>query len=260
MVKGQSSVEYLVTYGWMVVAVSAASIVFLPTTPDRGCSTEIETNFPEGVKIENIGVENNETLLVVLKNTASRSIDVNSVWMDGPRERLSVTEVQKLGPGEETTYRLGTVNQTENCNEFETEVSYEKGPLERQEKATSIRAGYKLVQSFLKPLKTKGDSAEYIKLQSTVRPANETICIGSKCPTEFGESKPAPEKYVNYSGDTMRGTLNTSEINADCYGVNCPDIETESPGFLNRNKTFMEGTLNVTQLKPRITTNRLIIQ
>lgn len=247
--KGQSSIEYLASYGWMVVAVGVAGAAMYPTV-DMGCDVQIDENLRTGgITVEQAGITENGSFEVVLDSDTRQEIVVESIELESDEDSFRVVNPQTISPGGEKIYPIGQVERTGSCQDYNVNIRFDKGPLEGQETQLRIRGSMNLVRSFASFLLETGDSIPEIEINTSVQPTNDTICIGAGCASTTGESS-GEENYVNFSGDEMTGTLETYEIRSACYGVKCDTRQGDTEGYLTTEDGQVNGTLNVTEIKP----------
>lgn len=256
---GQSSVEYLATYGWMAVAVTVAGAALYPTL-NTGCNTEISNDIVAGgLSIEQVGTDTNGTLKVVFDSNTDEELQIEAIEMRGQDDQLTVVQPKMVPPGGNLAYDIGTVRKTTGCDNFRTTITFDKGPLQNQKKVLNIIGPYDLVDRFLSLVRTKGDTIESIKVDTSIKPTNNSMCFGLGCNRTEGEPAEEPEKYLNYSGDTMRGTLRVDRVKTYCFGEGCESRDTGLKGYVNSNNSFMSGTLNITEIMPRNDTDKTLL-
>lgn len=246
---GQSSIEYLTTYGWMIVAASLAGAALYPTL-SFGCDIQIDENTRTGgIAVEQAGITGNGSFQVILDSDTREEVLIESLLLEKDDERIQVVSPQTISPGGEITYPVGQVEKTGSCQDYNVQVNFDKGPLKDQKLNLNIRGSMNLVESFASLLQITGDTISDIEISASVKPTNETLCIGTVCDTTTGTAVQGDE-YVNYSGDEMTGTLQTGAIEAGCYGKNCTTTFGSEGGYVNTEDGKMGGTLNVTEIKP----------
>jgi len=244
--KGQSAIEYLTTYGWMllVVVVSGTAIY---STVDTGCQVEVQNPPTADLTIEESGISNGEKLSVVFRNSASQLVKIRSTELDGRRK----DNEKEIPTGEDETYDIADVTTATSCNEYELSVVYDSGALKDLEQTFTVKGPFELAKIIAEKLLTSGDQIDLIETKESVMPINNTtMCFGGDCNQTDGGNLSGTEKYVNISGDSMQGTLDTNDFNADCYGDLCNNTKTNDNGYVNTENNTMEGTLNITEIKP----------
>lgn len=246
---GQSGIEYLTTYGWMAVAVTVAGAALYPAV-DMGCDVQIQNDVRTGgLAVEQAGVTQNGTFKVILDSDSREEILVESLNLSNTDQSLQVVSPRTVNPGGEITYPVGQIERTGTCQTYTMQVNFDKGPLKDQKLNLKVKGSLDLVETFASLLEITGDSITEIEILTSVKPTDNTMCIGLDCPTTSGPSVQGDE-YVNYSGDEMTGTLKTSDIKSGCYGKECPTKKGSIEGFVNTEDGQVEGTLNVTEIKP----------
>jgi hypothetical protein len=217
---------------------------------DMGCDVQIDENLRAGgLAVEQAGITENGSFEVVLDSDTRQEIVVESMELESDDDSFRVVNPQTVDPGGEKIYPIGQVERTGSCQDYNVNIRFDKGPLEGQETQLRIRGSMNLVKSFASFLLETGDSIPEIEINASVKPTNDTICIGAGCSSTTGE-RTGGENYVNYSGDEMTGTLETYEIKTTCYGVKCKTTKGEVDGYLTTEDGQMNGTLNVTEIKP----------
>jgi uncharacterized protein (UPF0333 family) len=131
--KGQSAIEYLMTYGWMllVVAIVGGAVITTVQNNQSQCSGEIPTSLEvaqQGFGVSDFGVGNNGAQ-VVLENSAQDPVTVTNISIAGDSD-LSGT--QTLNVGETATFTNSAVSPGDSCVEINVEVTYDRGGLTDQ--------------------------------------------------------------------------------------------------------------------------------
>lgn len=132
--KGQSAIEYLMTYGWMllVVAIVGGAIFATVQSNQSACENEVidiessqrgfgVTDFSTTSSNLNIQLENNQRDDVTVDY-------VNITTEDG----TSVTDInvgQTIGFGDTYTVTTSAITQAEDCNTYNLRIEYDKGDL-----------------------------------------------------------------------------------------------------------------------------------
>ena len=133
-VRGQSAIEYLITYGWMLVAVSVVSGVVFSTV--GGECVETSTGFTGAdVQIHNFGPNADNQLDMVLENNGGNDINVTRIEVteDDGGSVINSTEFE-MNPGQREARQVGSgfFSSSEHCNTFNVEIEYDLGPLTDQ--------------------------------------------------------------------------------------------------------------------------------
>jgi len=245
--KGQSSIEYLVTYGWMLIAVATVSGVVYPTL-NTGCSPGTTGFSSTDVSITDEGIIDGDRFAVVVKNNRFEDITINRTTLRTNDQNITRSRDVEIKPGERSPYELVSVqdNDTSRCVEADVTMQYDVGPLGGQTIQGTATIPAKLLEAFIS---AGGGELVSVQINSSVMPSassSDVICIGSDCP----DRRERTDDPVLREGDTMNGSLYTNEVSFECMGDGCTEKTGSLSGQLSPNQTNMDGTLRVTELKP----------
>jgi|AntDeeMinimDraft_6_1070357.scaffolds.fasta_scaffold00043_10 hypothetical protein len=131
--KGQSAIEYLMTYGWMllVVAIVGGAVITTVQNNQNECTGEIPTSLEtaqQGFGVSDFGV-GSDGAQVVLENSAQDSVTVTSVSIAGASD---LSGSQNLNVGESLTVTNSAVSPGTSCAEMNVEITYDRGGLTNQ--------------------------------------------------------------------------------------------------------------------------------
>jgi len=132
--KAQSAIEYLFTYGWMLIAVSVVGGAAYQTVGFE-CVEGTNGFIGADVAIENFGATTSQELDLLLQNNAASSVNITDVTVsleNGGEVRN--TTVLQLDRQEQEAWRIGEGfrSSNEHCNTFNIEMVYDIGPLDNQ--------------------------------------------------------------------------------------------------------------------------------
>lgn len=139
--KGQSAIEYLMTYGWMllVVAIVGGAVITTVQNQQSQCSGEIPTSLDaaqQGFGVESFGVGDSK-IQVVLKNNGQDDVNVTSVTIDGNSATAPSDTVLSLNEKAKWT---DTGSSSDSCKDVEIDVTYDKGSITGQTLSGNISA------------------------------------------------------------------------------------------------------------------------
>ena len=125
---GQSAIEYLMTYGWMLLVVAVTGGAIFATVGDQ--SVESVSGFTGAdVQVDDFGFTSDEELQLVLRNAGGDSTTVSAVNVtDGSRYSAWTGDLE-LGVGETSTVTLDNVTQGDGSNALNVDVNYNQGGL-----------------------------------------------------------------------------------------------------------------------------------
>ena len=146
--KGQSAIEYLMTYGWMLLVVAIVGGAIFATV--QGQCTQTTSGYSGGdVLVENFGLDGDGNIQMEIRNGGSDTLTVQSVTIDNDGELVnddetSLSEVD-VGVGNAETIRIGNADEdaewmqsSDGCNDFDLVFEYEIGELTNQQTSGSL--------------------------------------------------------------------------------------------------------------------------
>ena len=143
---GQSAIEYLMTYGWMllVVVIVGSAIFALIQQQD----IESVSGFTGGdVVIDDFGTTSNGKLQLLMRNTGSNEVKVNSVNISIGNSWTEWTGTQDIGVGGTESVTLANVTEGDSANNMDATVNYDSGGLEDLEASGSISGSFEIFES-----------------------------------------------------------------------------------------------------------------
>ena len=123
--KAQSAIEYLMTYGWMLITVAVIGGSMYSMAGEQ-CAESTSGFNGEDVEIENYGLSSENKIDLTLENRASNEIEVNSVSVEGVRNETE-TEIKT---GNTESLSVQDFIQSDSCNTLDVEINYDSGSLE----------------------------------------------------------------------------------------------------------------------------------
>jgi len=139
--KGQSAIEYLMTYGWMLLVVAIVGGAIFATV--QGQCTQSTSGFTGGdVIVENFGLDGNGDVQMEVRNGGASTLTVNNASLINPDgENMEDTSGVDVGVGNSETITLSSSNGMESsdgCNDFDLEFTYTMGELTNQVTSGSL--------------------------------------------------------------------------------------------------------------------------
>lgn len=138
--KAQSAIEYLVTYGWMLIAVSIAGGAVYSTASSEcvdstsgftGTSVQI-TNFATSASSNNISLQ--------AENRRSETVDIERIEFEYGNDSRQLDTTKQLMPFEASSVEIPGFQRSDSCNSIDVEIVYDLGPLQDQRVSGSITA------------------------------------------------------------------------------------------------------------------------
>ena len=136
--KGQSAIEYLMTYGWMLLVVAIVGGAIFATV--QGQCTQSTSGFSGGdVLVENFGTDGEGDLQMEIRNGGSDTLIIEQIDFDGETDLTFENsegdeDDQEIGVGNSETLTVtdGDFPSSDGCNDFDLEFGYEMGSLSDQ--------------------------------------------------------------------------------------------------------------------------------
>ena len=126
--KGQSAIEYLMTYGWMLLVVAIVGGAIFATV--QGQCTQSTSGFSGGdILVENFGLDSGNNIQMEVRNGGSNTLTITNATVVNPdgNNIYNSTNVD-VGVGSSTTISLGSGNNmisSDGCNDYDVEFNYD---------------------------------------------------------------------------------------------------------------------------------------
>lgn len=246
MMLGQAAIEYVTTYGWMVLAIALVGGTFYSQLP-APCNFEAEGLGNNDLAVQEIGITQNEELAISLRSLATEEVKVDQVQLEGNETVYSNGSITLYNSVEPVS--LGRAERTEECRDFDLTIIYDKGVVPNIQHSVDLRLPIQLDKITFPFLTVGGGQVNSLDSSSSFVATGEDICLGGGCPTS-GPDDNREREYVNRSGDTMEGTLRTSKIEWECIGQTCNITEGSLEGYVSDENNTVDGTLQLKEVKP----------
>jgi hypothetical protein len=135
--KGQSAIEYLMTYGWMLLVVAVIGGLIFSIVQDQ--SLEQVSGFEgEEMQVENFGVSSDNNLSLQVLNARRGTVELTNVTVEGENGMKYTDEAYmegleptgdlfvELGSQESMEIVIPDFNNTESGQSFEVKLVYDK--------------------------------------------------------------------------------------------------------------------------------------
>ncbi|MFO7793820.1 MAG: PQQ-binding-like beta-propeller repeat protein [Candidatus Nanohaloarchaea archaeon] len=143
--KGQSAIEYLMTYGWMllVVAIVGGSIFSIAQSE----SVESVSGFTGAdVQVDDFGITSGDELQLVLRNADSNSVTVEEVRVSDDSNTAEWIDEEDIGVGDTGSVTLQEVGEGDGANSLDVEIIYSSGGLENLQVEGSISGNFEVIE------------------------------------------------------------------------------------------------------------------
>ncbi len=124
--KGQSAIEYLMTYGWMLLVVAIVGGAIFATVQGQ-CAQQASGFTGETVTVSSFEVTPNN-VQVELRNGGSEQVTVNNASLLDDDTTIDNTTVgQTLNVGDTVVATFSGVSQSDACNNYDLEINFDRG-------------------------------------------------------------------------------------------------------------------------------------
>jgi len=121
--KGQSAIEYLMTYGWMLLVVAIVGGAIFSIVGDQ--SIENVSGFTGGdVAVENFGLTT-EGMGFVVRNTNSESVEIDSVRVFDGNDEVVLRDPPEIEVADSESFVVCGVSEESGSNSLDVEIVYD---------------------------------------------------------------------------------------------------------------------------------------
>ena len=146
--KGQSAIEYLMTYGWMLLVVAVVSGTVYSVAGNQ-CVESASGFSGQEVGINDFTVSGEtDNLVVLIENNGPETVGVNEVVIQASGEDV-VQQLDdfEISPGDSESVELSEGFATsDQCNTFDLGINYDSGGLTNVEVSGEITGGLEVVE------------------------------------------------------------------------------------------------------------------
>lgn len=124
--KGQTSIEYLSTYGWMIVVLAIATSIFYTNyVPEAQCNNRGISNLPGNLAITDLATNTQGNLALLLRNEGPKTATIKEIKATEGSNTTSLKTNVTVPTTESDDFRLNGTTFSEECTEVDIEVIYE---------------------------------------------------------------------------------------------------------------------------------------
>ena len=142
--KGQAAIEFLTTYGWMVVAVAVLGGTTY-TTLSSGCELSVSGatgGFPQTSKI---GQYANQTVVMEVENPQEKSVTVETINFSKDGDVVASVDVNKDINGKASkAVSTNRFKNTESCQTYSASINYSTESLSNLESTFKVSGPVKI--------------------------------------------------------------------------------------------------------------------
>jgi len=228
--KAQSSIEYLTTYGWMVIAVSLVGATIFTQIDIGGCEVQTSGFNPPSPIIGETGWSQDDSLLMSVENPRDEPIELREIEVIEDNQTVASIDLDKSIPGRaDAQVSTDRFDRSENCNNRDLEVEYSSAGITQLKATGDIEGLYDIV-----------GLVGSIEVSPAAPDANQTV--------EFNASDSYSENGVESyiwdfgNGETASGeTASTSYERAGVYTVELEVTDVEGNRASESRQIFVGG-------------------
>jgi hypothetical protein len=137
--KGQSAIEYLTTYGWMILAVAIVSGVAYSNI-EGSCTRTSSDFYTDALAINDFGLDGQENFIISLENDRYTEIRLNNINVTIDEENRFKSIGENISSGSTIQLSVSGFDSIQACNTMDVRLNFDRGPLKNQEVTGFIRA------------------------------------------------------------------------------------------------------------------------
>ncbi len=129
--KGQSAIEYLMTYGWMLLVVAIVGGVIFATVQGQ-CAKQATGFTGETITVPSDGFEiTPNNVQVRVENTGSDQVTINNATLSDDSGSVDqVTGIaQTLNVGDNYVVTFSGVSENTACNDYDLSINFDRGSI-----------------------------------------------------------------------------------------------------------------------------------
>lgn len=144
--KGQSAIEYLMTYGWMLLVVAVVGGAIFSIVQSQ--SVESVSGFTGGdIVIDDFGLTGDGDLELLLRNTAFESVEVNSVNVSDGDGFTEFVGGERIPVGETRILSVSNVSGGDGSSNLDVKVNYDIGGLSNMKVSGTLSGNFEITES-----------------------------------------------------------------------------------------------------------------
>lgn len=144
--KGQNSLEYLSTYGWMLVVVAIATGIFYTNyVPEEQCNNRVISSMPGNLAITDLATDPQGDLALLIRNEGARSATVQEIVATAGSNTTTLETNNTIPTTDSEDFRLNGTSFTEDCTQVDVEVIYDSPQLGTVSDRATIKGKFTVV-------------------------------------------------------------------------------------------------------------------
>ncbi|MFO7794381.1 MAG: hypothetical protein R6V35_05415 [Candidatus Nanohaloarchaea archaeon] len=130
--RGQSAIEYLMTYGWMLLVVAVVGGAVFSTVQGQ-CNESVSGFTGADVMVGDFGSTSTEKIQFELRNTGSENVEINKVTFRQDNTSLNIGPNRKIEVSDTELFSTDGFVESSSCNTVETTITYDTETLSNLE-------------------------------------------------------------------------------------------------------------------------------
>lgn len=226
--KGQSALENLITYGWMLVAITVISGVIFGANLGNSCELRVDSPFGSSPLISDIARGTDGRIALELRNPQDNAITVEEIRFKKDGELRTSVDLNRNIRGKATAgYKTTNFQDSEDCNTYQLEAEYSAGTLGNLISKSTVEGRVSIVKLLPK-----------FNIDPVVAKKGEIITLDAS-PSETSNSIQSYE--WNLGGETASGQTVTTSYNSNgAYAVKL-FVTDEKGNTATKTKTVFVG-------------------
>lgn len=145
--KGQSAIEYLMTYGWMLLVVAIAGGAIYSTVGDQAIETVSGFN-GDNIMVSDFSLTDKQELQLLIKNKASEDVEINSIELTEDNKSIKINGGISISSLDEITKRIDGLQSADETNDIDMKMIYSQGVLENLSVSGTLTGNLEIVESY----------------------------------------------------------------------------------------------------------------
>lgn len=137
--KGQSAIEYLTTYGWMMLAVAIVGGIAYSNI-QATCTRSTSDFYTDAIAINDFGIGGEGNFVLSLKNDRYTEIEFTKLNVTIDDQSKWKNPDKNLTSGESKQVKISGFQSTDACNTLDVRLTFNRGQLKDQKVTGFIRA------------------------------------------------------------------------------------------------------------------------
>jgi len=127
--KAQSAIEYLMTYGWMLLVVALVGGAVFSTVQGQ-CNEAVSGFSGSDVMVDDFGSTSTDKIQFNLRNTAAQDVRINKITFEQDNTSLKIGSTRQIEVSDTELFSTDGFVESSSCNTVETTINYDTSGLE----------------------------------------------------------------------------------------------------------------------------------